>query len=320
MAGPFEISPAAKGFGSLVGALTGRDKARKTAEANAWKQAEDMGKAKLLADEVLAREGLADALTGAQGPSDPVALAALLRSGLAGNYQQVTGGSQNLADMAIQSQALDLAKQESPDVAMLNRILATRAAGGGPLSPQEASVVPLGDALVQKERNQAALDAARAVTEGSRQGVLSAQAVAAQALEDSRRRPAFKIGKPGQEIYTGPSPLGGLAPPVAVPGGYTSPDLIKPDAALAADFIDSAGRDITPAELATIATGGTVKIPPRAKPKEKPKAPKSDIAVGTRDNKAARVKTYAPKTKADYDTLPKGARFIAPDGSVRIKP
>lgn len=313
MAGPFEISPAAKGFGSLVGALTGRDKARQSAQASAWKQAEDMGKAKLLADEVLAREGLADALTGAQGPSDPAALAALLRSGLAGNYQQVTGGSQNLADMAIQSQALDLAKQESPDVAMFNRILATRAgAGGGPLSPQEASVVPLGDALVQKERNQAALDAARAVTEGARQGSLSAQAAAARALEQQR---LIKSGG-------APAPLGGLVPSggVPVPGGYTLPDQIKPDAALAADFIESAGRDITPAELATIATGGTVQIPPRAKPKEKPKAPKSDIAVGTRDNKAARVKTYAPKTKADYDTLPKGARFIAPDGSVRIKP
>lgn len=259
MAGPFDISPAAKGFGELVGGLTGRGRIRQAAQANAWKQAEDMGKAKLLADEVLAREGLADALLAAQGPADPNALAALLRSGTAGNYQQITGGSQNLADLAIQSKALELAQQGNPDVAMLNRILATRAgAGGGPLSPQEASVAPLGEAMVERERNRAALDAARAVTEASRQGSLRSQALASEALADSRREPRFKVGKPGQQIYTAPS-LGDVAPTTGGQGvGAPS------DAAFVQQFTADMGRPPTAQDMATIATGGVVREPGRA--------------------------------------------------------
>lgn len=293
MAGLTDVSPAAKGFGDLVGALTGRDRIREAARQKTMGTLADLAKGEIAADEFRQRRDLESNLgRGGVSPEQAAILASVFRSG-AGNFQQGTSGIQNLADLAIQSQARDLAGQQNPDLAMFNRILATRSgAGGGPLSPQEASVVPLGEAMVQKERTQAALDAARGVTETARQGALAAQAGAAHALEQQRLHP-FKVGKPGSQVYT-PGDLGAsVAPSSTPPAGALAENI----GAFIQDFVETEGRAPSPAELQTIASGGTVKTQPQQKFTQQEAQQALDdarkaVASGRISKEAARKRLY----------------------------
>ncbi len=146
------------GVGDLVRALTGRDAVRQQAEADAWKRADDIGRAKKAAaeagiaeDELLQRGGLAAALT-ALG-SDPN-LAPIMRGGFA-NFPQAVQGQSGLYDLAQTKQAGQMAVQENPDVAMMNRVLAARTSGGGPLNPNQVDPEGLAAALLATEQAQA---------------------------------------------------------------------------------------------------------------------------------------------------------------------
>lgn len=236
MAGPFQESPIAAGFGDLVGALTGRGRIREAAQHKAQMDLGTIAKGEIAADEFRQRQALGQALQNL-GVDQGEDLATVLRGGF-GNFQQGTAGLQNLADLAIQSEALQRAQQPQTDLDVFNRILATRS-GQGPLQPNEARVSDLGEQLVQKAQNQARLEAARVATEGARRGSFEAQA-------ESRRHP-FKVGKPGQQVYTAPGGLGAIAP--------TADDQLN------AAVIGDRGTGLTPAELATIAGGGEVRIP-----------------------------------------------------------
>lgn len=146
------------GVGDLVKALTGRGAIRQQAEADAWKQADNIGRAKKAAaeagiaeDELLQRGGLAEALT-ALG-SDPN-LAAVMRGGFA-NFPQAIQGQSGLYDLQQTRQAGQMATQENPDVAMMNRILSARTSGGGPLNPNQVDPEGLAAALLATEQAQA---------------------------------------------------------------------------------------------------------------------------------------------------------------------
>lgn len=257
MADIFQPSPVAGGVGDLVGALFGRGKIRQAAQDKALANADDYARAKLLADEFNTRQTLGDVLTAAQGPTDPQALAALVRSGNAGNYQQITAGSQNLADLALQSDAVKMAQDPNADVAMLNRVLAART--GNPLSANEAVAPSLGQAMVDKERALIGLQNARATAAQAQAGRYgtAAQLDAARADLAARTNPNLRVGKKGSELM-GPSLGQQLVP---VPGGYAEPGaMVAPEAQR--DFEQSAGRPMTGEEMATIASGGTVTIPP----------------------------------------------------------
>lgn len=257
MADIFQPSPVAGGVGDLVGALFGRGKIRQAAQDKALANADDYARAKLLADEFNTRQTLGDVLTAAQGPTDPQALAALVRSGNAGNYQQITAGSQNLADLALQSDAVKMAQDPNADVAMLNRVLAART--GNPLSANEAVAPSLGQAMVDKERALIGLQNARATAAQAQAGRYgtAAQLDAARADLAARTNPNLRVGKKGSELM-GPSLGQQLVP---VPGGYAEPGaMVAPEAQR--DFEQSAGRPMTSEEMSTIASGGTVTIPP----------------------------------------------------------
>lgn len=257
MADIFQPSPVAGGVGDLVGALFGRGKIRQAAQDKALANADDYARAKLLADEFNTRQTLGDVLTAAQGPTDPQALAALVRSGNAGNYQQITAGSQNLADLVLQSDAVKMAQDPNADVAMLNRVLAART--GNPLSANEAVAPSLGQAMVDKERALIGLQNARATAAQAQAGRYgtAAQLDAARADLAARTNPNLRVGKKGSELM-GPSLGQQLVP---VPGGYAEPGaMVAPEAQR--DFEQSAGRPMTGEEMATIASGGTVTIPP----------------------------------------------------------
>ncbi len=146
------------GVGDLVKALTGRGAIRQQADADAWKQADNIGRAKKAAaeagiaeDELLQRGGLAAALT-ALG-SDPN-LAPIMRGGFA-NFPQAVQGQSGLYDLAQTKQAGQMAVQENPDVAMMNRVLAARTSGGGPLNPNQVDPEGLAAALLATEQAQA---------------------------------------------------------------------------------------------------------------------------------------------------------------------
>lgn len=146
------------GVGDLVKALTGRGAIRQQSEADAWKRADDIGRAKKAAaeagiaqDELQQRGGLAEALT-ALG-SDPN-LAAVMRGGFA-NFPQAVQGQSGLYDLAQTRQAGQMALQENPDVAMMNRVLAARTSGGGPLNPNQVDPEGLAAALLATEQAQA---------------------------------------------------------------------------------------------------------------------------------------------------------------------
>lgn len=287
MPSAFEVSPAAKGFGDLVGALTGSDRIRESARQKTIGTLADLAKGEIAADEFRQRRELEGNLTqrGGIDPKQAAILASVFRAG-AGNFQQGTGGLQNLADLVIQSQARDLAGQQNPDVAMFNRILATRSgAGGGPLSPEQSQVAPLGEAMVQKARNQAALEAARVATEGARRGSFEAQA-------DARR---FKVGKPGQQVYTVPGGAPALGDIVPTSGGQGvgAPS----DPAFVQQFTEDMGRPPTAQDMATIASGGLVqREAPRVFTQQEAQQALDDarkaVASGRISKEAARKRLY----------------------------
>lgn len=147
------------GVGDFVAALAGRDAIRKQAQADAWSRADNIGRAKKTAaeariaeDEALQRANLADALT-ALG-SDPN-LATVMRGGFA-NFPQAVQGQSGLFDLSQTRQAAQMATQGNPDVAMMNRVLAARTSGGGPLNAQQTDPEGLAAALLATEQAQAA--------------------------------------------------------------------------------------------------------------------------------------------------------------------
>lgn len=310
MAGLTDVSPAAKGFGELVGALTGRDRIREAARQKTMGTLADLAKGEIAADEFRQRQTLEETLSGRGGidPRQAAILSAVFRSG-AGNFQQGTGGLQNLADLVIQSQARDIAGQENPDVAMFNRILATRSgAGGGPLSAEQAQVAPLGEAMVQRARNQAALEAARVATEGARRGSFEAQA-------EARRNP-FKVGKPGQQVYTPPAgSLGDIAPSTTPPGAALSENI----GAFIQDFVENEGVAPTPAQLQTIAQGGTVQIQPKQPVSTKREERRANARVQQIGGRTV-VRVGSPaEAKAAWAKLANGQGLLFPSGEIRYK-
>ena len=159
------------GVGDLVKALTGRGAIRQQSEADAWKRADDIGRAKKAAaeagiaeDELQQRGGLAAALT-ALG-SDPN-LAPIMRGGFA-NFPQAVQGQSGLFDLAQTKQAGQMALQDNPDVAMMNRVLAARTSGGGPLNPNQVDPEGLAAALLATEQAQAGSYRASADAAGRR--------------------------------------------------------------------------------------------------------------------------------------------------------
>lgn len=209
--------PITQGLRDLFSALGGRRQIRQAAEADAWKSADDRVKAELLADELMSRRGLGSAYTGL-GIENGNDLATVSRAGFA-NFPQATEGLKDLADLALQRNAVGLATADNPDVAKLNRILASRSQGGGPLSPQEASVVPLGDALVNRQRTQSQVDMARTGTLGAQGRSYDAQALAAQALAELRGRTDPNLRSVGNKsrLVSGGGPNAPLPTNVGVP-------------------------------------------------------------------------------------------------------
>lgn len=186
------------GVGDLVKALTGRGAVRQQAEADAWKQADNIGRAKKAAaeagiaeDELLQRGGLAAALT-ALG-SDPN-LAPIMRGGFA-NFPQAVQGQSGLYDLAQTKQAGQMAGQENPDVAMMNRVLAARTSGGGPLNPNQVDPEGLAAALLATEQAQAGNYRASA-------DARNASGNAANSLAELRDRtnPNLRVGSGGKGL------------------------------------------------------------------------------------------------------------------------
>lgn len=146
------------GVGDFVAALTGRGAIRQQAQADAWKRADDIGRAKRAAaeariaeDEFAQRSVLADALTNLG--ADPN-LSPIIRGGFA-NFPQAVQGQSGLFDLSQTKLAADMARQANPDTAMLNRVLAARTSGGGPLNAQETDPEGLAAALIATEQAQA---------------------------------------------------------------------------------------------------------------------------------------------------------------------
>lgn len=171
----FTPSPMAQGGGDLVSALLSGPAIREKARRSAVGDADAMLRAQIRANELRSREGLGEALTGLGAPAD---LATVLNAG-AGNFQQGTAGLQNLADIALQASQVEQAGQPNADVAALNRVIAARE--GKLLSPQQAAVVPLGEALVATQQ-------ARTGTEQARREAQLAGALVPEARADLLRR------------------------------------------------------------------------------------------------------------------------------------
>jgi len=214
------------GVGDFVKALTGRGAIRQQAEADAWRRADDIGRAKKAAaeagiaqDELSIRQGsvLADALTGMG--ADPN-LAPIMRGGFA-NFPQAVQGQSGLFDLAQTRQAGQMATSENPDVAMMNRVLAARTSGGGPLNPNQVNPEGLAAALLATEQAQAgnyraSADAARRRAAAYEQDVYSRMQ---DRLADNSRPHA------GNPNAAGAGTLGGdamelfkVAPPRSPPG------------------------------------------------------------------------------------------------------
>lgn len=189
------------GVGDLVKALTGRGAIRQQSEADAWKRADNIGRAKKVAaeariaeDELQQRGGLAEALT-ALG-SDPN-LAAVMRGGFA-NFPQAVQGQSGLYDLAQTKQAGQMALQGNPDVAMMNRVLAARTSGGGPLNPNQVDPEGLAAALLATEQAQAGNYRASADAAGRRASAYEwdVRSRADDRLLDNARGGAGGAGKP----------------------------------------------------------------------------------------------------------------------------
>lgn len=191
------------GIGDFVAALTGRDKIRKQAENEAWARAGDIGRAKkaaaearIIEDELAQRGGLAEAIFGASPEGaltreQAAGLAAIGRAGF-GNFPQLVQGQGGLFDLAQTQRAAQMATQENPDTAMLNRVLAARVSGGGPLSPQETDPEGLAAALIGTEQAQAGSYRANAA-----QNYASASAANALAALRNRTDPNIRASSGG---------------------------------------------------------------------------------------------------------------------------
>ena len=226
------------GIGDFVAALTGRGAIRQKAEDDAWARAQNIGRAKKAAaeakiteDELAQRGVLADALT-ALG-ADPN-LAPVMRGGFA-NFPQAVQGHGGLFDLAQTRRAADMAIQENPDTAMLNRVLAARLSGGGPLSPQETDPEGLASALIGTERAQAGSYNANAA-----QSYAGANAAAALADLRARTDPNIRVGSGGKGrpsvILQAPSPAYTPKP------GEVSLESLLRDEGLSPEVIAQIGR------------------------------------------------------------------------------
>ena len=152
------------GVGDLVKALTGRGAIRQQADADAWKRADDIGRAKKAAaeagiaeDELAQRGGLAAAILAAAPPGamtreQAVGLATIGRGGF-GNFPQLVQGQSGLFDLGQTQTAAKMALEKNPDTKMMNRVLIARTSGGGLLTPQTAD--PEGLLALIKETEQA---------------------------------------------------------------------------------------------------------------------------------------------------------------------
>lgn len=159
-------TPLQQGIGDFVRALGSRGAVRQDAERRAVSTADDLLRAQIRADELRAREGLGDALTGL-GVENGDALGTVLRGGF-GNFQQGTAGLGNLADLALLNRGATLASSPS-DLDELNRIIALRAnkpltrtqiEGGAAYDPyaaptaQELISTPLGESMIAENLAQ----------------------------------------------------------------------------------------------------------------------------------------------------------------------
>lgn len=223
------------GVGDLVKALTGRGAIRQQAEADAWKQADNIGRAKKAAaeagiaeDKLDQRGGLADAILAAAPPGSmtreqAVGLATIGRGGF-GNFPQLAQGQSRLFDLGQTQQAAQIATQENPDVAMMNRVLAARVSGGGRLTPNQVDPEGLAAALLAKEQAQAGSYRASADARYA-----SANAANAQADLRNRTDPNIRVGSGGKGLAS--VLLQGRPPAAYVP----QPGEVSLEAALAGE-------------------------------------------------------------------------------------
>lgn len=159
-------TPLQQGIGDFVRALGSRGAVRQDAERRAVSTADDLLRAQIRADELRAREGIGDALTGL-GVERGDDLGTVLRGGFA-NFQQGTAGLGNLADLALLNRGADLAASPS-DIDELNRIIAlrsnkpltrTQVSGGTAFDPYAAPSVeglistPLGESMIAENLAQ----------------------------------------------------------------------------------------------------------------------------------------------------------------------
>lgn len=194
------------GIGDFVAALTGGGKIRKQAEDDAWARASNIGRAKKTAaeagiaeDKLAQRGGLAEAILaaappGSMTPEQAAALATIGRGGF-GNFPQLAQGQSRLFDLAQTQQAAQMATQENPDVAMMNRILASRVSGGGRLTPNQVDPEGLAAALLAKEQAQAGNYRASADARYA-----SANSANAQADLRNRTDPNIRVGSGGKGL------------------------------------------------------------------------------------------------------------------------
>lgn len=224
------------GVGDFVAALTGRGAIRQQAEDDAWARAQNIGRAKKTAaeariteDELAQRGGLADAILavsqpGVLSPEQAAGLATIGRAGF-GNFPQLVQGQSGLFDLGQTQRAAQMATQQNPDTAMLNRVLAARVTGGGPLSPQETDPEGLAAALIGTERAQAGSYQANAA-----QNYASARAADALAALRARTDPNMRsggavqtggtLGADSMAMFSRPNPMDPSAKPQFDPGQY----------------------------------------------------------------------------------------------------
>jgi hypothetical protein len=241
------------GVAKFVAALGSRGRIREAAQEDAYGNLKKRAEGEIAADEFRSRGTLADDLIAAGVPANEAnIITSQFRAG-AGNFQQGTGGLRNLADLALQRDAVALANEENPDVARLNRLLASRNTGGGPLSPQQASVVPLGAALVEAAQAQAGQRNALADAALARAGASRAQSGVSGARVDllNRTNPNIRVTKPGAILQTGPAPAG-----LPLGAELGAVDAIEQDL----------GATLTPQQRQQFTQTGAVSIP--AKPAE----------------------------------------------------
>ena len=223
------------GVGDLVKALTGRGAIRQQADADAWKNADNIGRAKKVAaeagiaeDELAQRGGLAAAILaaappGAMTPEQAGALATIGRGGF-GNFPQLVQGQSGLFDLGQTQTAAKMALQPNVDTRMMNRVLAARVAGGGPLEPNQVDPEGMAAALLAKEQAQAGNYRASA-------DARYASGNAANSLAELRNRtdPNIRVGSGGKGLAS--VILQGQPPAAYVP----QPGEVSLEAALAGE-------------------------------------------------------------------------------------